>query len=173
MPIYRPLKCPVCSFEVLDEYLRDHIYIEHDIETSYRWNPSDGLPDQVVSAAKEAMIQKRDAKSVEAGSKPSGKTNSTNSVKRRKSEPQKEIPLGFQVLEGLQKGEPWIASESESCDNCRKRIVFLEVERQKHKAFDVGKRREIVGVHICNRSGEAGSIYAFSGGAIDSNRRRH
>ncbi len=81
--------------------------------------------------------------------------------------------FGGKVLRGLQKGERWIADYSESCTSCRRRIIFLEIEGGKQKAFDVDKTMCIVGVHTCGEPSGAGSQFAFSGGIVDSNRRRH
>jgi hypothetical protein len=55
---------------------------------------------------------------------------------------------------------------------CRKVVVFVEIEPGKLKAFDIDHRRRLTNLHLCDGP-KSESIYAFSGGAIDSNRRKH
>jgi len=64
-----------------------------------------------------------------------------------------------------------VAKRVERCD-CRKVVVFVEVELGKLKAFDVDHRHRLTNPHLCVGP-KSESIYAFSGGAIDSNRRKH
>lgn len=64
------------------------------------------------------------------------------------------------------------ANKTEVCDTCKRRITFLLDDRGRQKAFDIDKNKYILGPHICNELPNQ-SVYAISGGAIDSNRERH
>lgn len=63
------------------------------------------------------------------------------------------------------------ATTVERCE-CRKVVVFVEVARNKLKAFDVDSRRRLTGPHSCDGP-KSESIHALLGGAVDSNRRKH
>lgn len=108
------------------------------------------------------------------------KSNSTRKNQYQKSDSigknqdVKSIAIGEKVLQGVMRGNNWLAKSRsiERCDDCRKRIIHLEMDSGKLKAFDVEQSRVISGVHIC--SGKKGeSIYAWQGGIIDSNRKKH
>lgn len=59
------------------------------------------------------------------------------------------------------------ANKTEVCDTCRRRITFLlDVDRNRRKAFDVDKKKYILGPHICNEF-PSQSVYAISGGAVN------
>ena len=82
-------------------------------------------------------------------------------------------PIGLKVIDGLGKGIRWRASGTESCPSCGRRIIQLEVEGRKYKAFDVDRDRYIQGAHACDASVRSESVRAVSGGIVDSNRRKH
>ena len=90
----------------------------------------------------------------------------------RKS-PAAEDSIAMKVMNGIQNGEKWIANLSEQCESCRKPVIYLSTGEGTRKAFDVGRDRIILGTHSCEDEAPSESIYAYSGGIIDSNRRRH
>ena len=61
--------------------------------------------------------------------------------------------------------------KSEICYDCRKKIVYLEVYKNKLKAFDVDHDSRIFVTHVCEILSD--SVYTYSSGIIDSNRRKH
>jgi hypothetical protein len=83
----------------------------------------------------------------------------------------KNIPVGLQVLADIQKHVHWKAMQTETCTTCRRRVVFLDVANGTVKAFDVDREKRILGTHSCEERSE--SVYAYSAGIVDSNRRRH
>ena len=64
-----------------------------------------------------------------------------------------------------------VATKVERCE-CRKFVGFVETKLGTLKSFDVDSKLKLIGPHICDGE-KSKSIYAFSGGGIDSNRRRH
>ena len=82
-------------------------------------------------------------------------------------------PIGVRVIEGLKTGWRYRASQFSRCDECKTRIVFLSLDKNTAKAFEVNQDRWILGIHACDGGKKSESIYAFSGGIIDSNRRKH
>lgn len=64
-----------------------------------------------------------------------------------------------------------IANGVERCE-CRRVITYVQVKQDTLKAYDVDSESRLTGAHSCDGA-KSESIYAFSGGAIDSNRRRH
>lgn len=82
-------------------------------------------------------------------------------------------PIGVMVLEGLRTGQRYRASHSSRCEECKTKVSFLSVGPNKIKAFEVDRDRLILGGHACDGTKKSESIYAFSGGIIDSNRRKH
>jgi hypothetical protein len=64
-----------------------------------------------------------------------------------------------------------IARKVERCE-CRKPIVFVDVQPGKLKAFDVDSHNRLTDSHSCDGP-KSESIHAFNGGAVDSNRRKH
>lgn len=81
--------------------------------------------------------------------------------------------IGSQVLAGLEKRERWIAKSFETCRTCHKRIIYLEIGKRIEKAFDVSGNKVITGTHACREHPRSESIYTYSGGIVDSNRRYH
>lgn len=63
------------------------------------------------------------------------------------------------------------ARKSERCE-CKKTIVFVALEPNRLKAFDVDHLNRLTGPHSCDGP-RSESVFAFNGGAIDSNRRKH
>lgn len=63
------------------------------------------------------------------------------------------------------------ARTAERCE-CRKVVVFVDLEPRRLKAFDVDHRYRLIGAHSCDGP-RSESIHAFNGGAVDSNRRKH
>ena len=88
-------------------------------------------------------------------------------------DPAAEDSIAMKVLNGIQSGEKWIANLSEQCESCRKPVIYLSTGECTRKAFDIGRDRIILGTHTCEDEARSESVYAFSGGIIDSNRRRH
>lgn len=99
--------------------------------------------------------------------------NSINNTSHAQKSTEDLKPIGVKVIEGLKSGLRYRASHFSRCDECKKRIVFLSVEKNAAKAFEVDQDRLILGIHACDGSKKSESIYAFSGGIIDSNRRKH
>jgi len=81
--------------------------------------------------------------------------------------------IGMKVIHGIQKGERWITKLRESCDSFRRRVVYLSVGEGITRAFDVDGKGVILGTHVCHEQSRSESIYAYSGGIVDSNRRKH
>lgn len=81
------------------------------------------------------------------------------------------IPIGLQVLADIGRHVHWKATQTETCATCRRRVVFLDVAKGTVKAFDVDREKRILGTHSCEERSE--SVYAYSAGIVDSNRRRH
>jgi hypothetical protein len=164
------LKCRVCAAEILPGYMGDHLLHKHGGETDSRRSPMEVLAEEIIKAGDDAQREKqRHSSMVE---RPAS-VGSPRAQRRSKPTAPPAAPIGHQVLSGLAKGEKWVAEATESCGGCRRRIVFLRIDRQKYKAFDVARDMTIVGIHVCNETAGAGSVYACSGGIIDSNRRRH
>jgi hypothetical protein len=95
-----------------------------------------------------------------------------------RSEIEKQYPINtgpesVRALNALRRGTPMKAGNSEACSECKQRIIYLNDERNRLKAFTVDKLRNVVGVHVCGDSRTSESIYAINGGMIDSNRRKH
>jgi len=63
------------------------------------------------------------------------------------------------------------ARSVERCE-CRKVVVFVDLEPRVLKAFDVDRQGRLIGAHACDGP-RSESIHAFNGGAVDSNRRKH
>ena len=70
------------------------------------------------------------------------------------------------LLEGVCYTEYW-----ESCSACKKRIIYLKIGDKTFKAFDVDRHKKILGAHICLSKSK--SVYTYSAGMFESNRRRH
>lgn len=86
--------------------------------------------------------------------------------------PAQVIPVGQRVLSGLERNERWTANRADRCLGCRRPVVYLNMGNNKEKAFDITATRTILGTHICEEP-RSQSIYAYQGGIIDSNRRKH
>lgn len=87
----------------------------------------------------------------------------------------KSDPIGVKVIKALKLGQNFIAKAAciERCENCQKRIIFLNTGENKTKAFDVSRMNTILCTHACDPDAKSESLYTYSGGIIDSNRRRH
>ena len=87
-------------------------------------------------------------------------------------------PTGISVIRGIQRGLRYhfeadgLFSLTERCENCHRRIVFLEVGVGV-KAFDIDRDNYILGTHACSSEAHSNSLRTVSGGISDSNRRRH
>lgn len=166
----RTIKCKVCLKAISDVEISAHMRDAHGIATRLangqtgesRWpfrpttrvaTPTDGKP-----------IHPTQPKQKSTQSHAHGATG-------RRAKQAVEL-LGEDVLLALRKGEHWFANESELCDACRRRVVYLDLSGNRQKAFDVGHKKLILGLHVCSE-GRGSSVRAYSGGAIDSNRRRH
>lgn len=84
-------------------------------------------------------------------------------------------PIGVKVIKALKRGQNYIATASyiKRCQNCHTRVIFLDVGQNSMKAFDVSAKNIILGTHACDSDGRSESLYTYSGGIVDSNRRRH
>lgn len=84
-------------------------------------------------------------------------------------------PLGVKVLKALERGQRYLAAPwaIARCEECKQQVIVLEVGDGIIKSFDVGLDRVIACTHACEAEARSTSIRAYSGGAIDSNRRRH
>lgn len=83
-------------------------------------------------------------------------------------------PLGIQILAKITAGNrPKATTTLQKCDACRGRVVFLDMGRNKTKAFDVDSNGFLLGTHACEGTPKSESVRTISGGIIDSNRRRH
>lgn len=94
-------------------------------------------------------------------------------IRRVHKAPVDNRPLGKMVLEGIANGVRWEAASVERCNSCRSHVVFLDVGAGVNKAFDIDESKKILGTHACDVVSRSESVRAVSGGAIDSNRRRH
>lgn len=174
MATAKRIQCKVCLQEISVEKMPEHMAAAHAIKTKWALPATTSMP----LPASFAGTTSRSASTARYGS-PDRLTSKSTKAKLDVHQPgtekkkAKEVPLGSQVLAGLKEGVRWTATESESCGTCRRRIVFLDVSGDKQKAFDVDKARFILGLHLCAETTGGGSIFAYSGGAIDSNRRRH
>lgn len=78
------------------------------------------------------------------------------------------VPGKFdEMLRNLRLAARWV----ERCE-CRKVVVFVDLEPRVLKAFDVDRHGRLIGAHSCDGP-RSESVYAFNGGAVDSNRRKH
>lgn len=82
-------------------------------------------------------------------------------------------PIGVKVIKALERGQRYIANFTQRCEKCNRRIIFLNIGNNCEKAFDVDDKNNIVGTHACDTDTRSQSLYAYRGGMIDSNRRRH
>jgi hypothetical protein len=90
---------------------------------------------------------------------------------------------GLNIIQALKKGEQWYlinAASVSSCEDCRKKITLLQVGENKFKKFSCQKVSVgyvsnwlIRDTHDCDEQTRGNSVYAYNGGIIDSNRRRH
>lgn len=90
---------------------------------------------------------------------------------------------GLNIIQAIKRNEQWYlknASSVSSCEDCRKKITLLQVGENKYKKFDCQKVLSDFGhcwiirdTHDCDDQNLSTSVYAYSGGIIDSNRRRH
>lgn len=64
-----------------------------------------------------------------------------------------------------------VAKTVETCV-CKMSIAYIDLFQGRHKAYDVDSMHRLIGAHSCDGQ-RSKSIYAFAGGAVDSNRRKH
>lgn len=110
---------------------------------------------------------------------PTQPKKSVRSAPRAKSEiPTQQSPAAApseadRALAALARQAPFKALTIEICPDCRRRITFLIDSRERAKAFDVDRVKNVISPHECNSQTASTSVYAYSGGIIDSNRRKH
>jgi hypothetical protein len=87
----------------------------------------------------------------------------------------KSAAIGLRVIADLSRGNAWEAEPEYTfrCSSCSALVIALNVENKKEKLFDVDSGYRIVSTHVCQEKTKGSSIFAFSGGVVDSNRRRH
>ena len=61
----------------------------------------------------------------------------------------------------------------ERCEQCHARVVFKEIQEGLRKAYEVDYQGNILWTHACDGDSKSESLRTMSGGAVDSNRRRH
>lgn len=82
-------------------------------------------------------------------------------------------PIGLKIIRDIGT-QRWTATGTERCDVCQRRIVWLAIGAGTNKAFEVAADRTIVGTHDCSGPTSSSiSVRTVSGGAVESNRRRH
>lgn len=82
-------------------------------------------------------------------------------------------PEGERILAALKNGERPKAMNVMRCDVCQSRVVFLDMGKHRSKSFDVDSMGNILGTHACEAEVRGESVRTLSGGAVDSNRRKH
>ena len=143
------ISCKKCGAKVFRDYYATHFYAEHKSKVS-------------IDDARKMINENLDKY---------GNLIRKNDAQSSKSKKYIE-PFGLTVIKGLSKSEKFKANSKQSCSDCGRPVAYLDVGDRKSKAFDVDNFNYILGTHACgNFRGE--SLYTFSGGAIDSNRRRH
>jgi hypothetical protein len=60
----------------------------------------------------------------------------------------------------------------EKCD-CGKSIYYMADSKGVIRAHNIGRQKIFSDLHVCDGDQKSESVYAFNGGAIDSNRRKH
>ena len=82
-----------------------------------------------------------------------------------------KVTLDQKLFSSLVNEKRLVATRVERCE-CRQVVSFVEIKPGTLKSFDVDAESRLIGPHVCDGK-RSESIYAFSGGAIDSNRRKH
>lgn len=149
-PKFRRVKCSKCGESLFDDQLDYHM----------RNNHQPPVPANEARKRINAILDKH------------GRVNRGNTPIQKPEDPNSKDPVGLRVIAGLAKGQTWSTSHRDKCSHCGLLVVLLEVESSRLKAFDINSKGTIRGSHTC-RDPKSDSIYAYSGGAIDSNRRRH
>ena len=82
-----------------------------------------------------------------------------------------QVTLDQKLFSSLVNEKRLVATRVERCE-CKQVVSFVEIKPGTLKSFDVDAEFRLIGPHVCDGK-KSESIYAFSGGAIDSNRRKH
>lgn len=184
--------CPVCNIAVRESRLQAHMQRVHSPDSKQGKKPH---PDEMttcpncevlvranrllrhIRSVHNTFVSRLLVQRLRPAPSPMSSALAPQNVKNSKvtrlnsQSKQAEPPIGEKVLEGLKANLRWTANYWESCKTCKRRIIFLELDGGRQKAFDVGRDRRILGTHSCEERSE--SVFAYQAGIVDSNRRRH
>lgn len=170
----RPLaliSCPECAAVIREDKFRKHMMGVHSLEVP----PGYEVRELEIIRCPECQVRLREDRLPKHMKNVHMNDKVVTQTQRREIllpvSPIKNIPLGLQVLADIQKHVQWKAMQTETCTTCRRRVVFLDIAKGMVKAFDVDREKKILGTHACEERSE--SVYAYSAGIVDSNRRRH
>lgn len=164
------ITCPECSAIVREEKFRNHMQKVHgsEVPSEYRIRHLEIIRCPICPTRMREDRLRKHMKKVHPECKEASQARAEN---MRTVQPIKNPPIGLQVLADIERNIHWNATHIEACTTCKRRIVFLDVAKSTVKAFDVDRNRRILGTHSCEE--RSASIYAYSAGIVDSNRRRH
>ena len=151
--VKRSIPCPICASLVRESRMESHIAKQHP-----------------PSSIAECPVCRKIIKREKFCNHPIG----THAVPRNLAEFLADPrPEAVKAIDSLKTGTLKLSvAKSIKCD-CGRKVVFLATDNKSLKAFDLNAFNQIISVHICMREMQSSSIRAFSGGAIDSNRRKH
>jgi hypothetical protein len=84
---------------------------------------------------------------------------------------------GININLALRRNEKWYVQDLSkiiNCEECRKPLVLLQTDANRFKKFDCLRTTGLItDTHECQAPEKSTSVYAYSGGIVDSNRRKH
>jgi len=186
--------CPICGAEAEVHRLADHIICTHlmglsELYADFIKSVSNGFDDESkvrltclhcdasISTEKFAahlvrVHEIKYEKSAEIWRKRKAiKQHHQVQAKTSESVKSKAGKMDYSTMAELLSRGLLMANSIERCD-CGKQVVYAEMGNGKFKAFEVDGRKRIFISHICEGL-KSESVYTLSGGAIDSNRRKH